>query len=244
MTRRSVAIVLIALSVSACGSKSSPTSPSPQPTPQPTTFTLSGGVSETPPTAINKIPGATVTIADGANAGKSATADGAGNFTLSNLQAGGFTVNVAASGYQSKSVPVTLNASISQTFQLAPVFQLLDNQIDDEVNGGSPICPDFFTTSRNPCKAYPLPVHNAGRITAVLTWTGSHFGFAINDLDLALMKDPRSNPDDRIVISRGASTLREEVSADAAPGIMYWIHVLYNNGSTAQRFTLRITRPN
>lgn len=65
-----------------------PNNPSPPPRP---TFTLSGGTSESAPTTANKIPGAVVTVTDGSNVGKSTTADGAGNYQLSNLNSGTWT---------------------------------------------------------------------------------------------------------------------------------------------------------
>lgn len=250
--KRSVLVGLVLLVTISCtgGSSDSPNpgapspTPSPSPAPAPSTFALSGRVTESAPTTANAIGGATVTIVDGPNGGKSTATDGSGNYSFSGLTAGGFTVRATAGGYQESSQGVTLTANRSANFGLRPNPQTLDNQLEDDVNGGSTVCPDFFTTSRQPCKAYPIPAHNGGRLTAVLTWTGGSSFFPTNDLDLALLKDPRANPEDRVVISRSATSYQEEISADLTAGVMYYVHVLYNSGSTSQHFTLRITRPN
>jgi hypothetical protein len=99
------------------GGESTP-APSPTPTPTPTTFTLRGQVSETAPFTANKIAGAKVEFVDGANAGKSATTDNDGNYTISNASRGGFTLRATADGFHSTSVGVTLTSDVTQNFQL------------------------------------------------------------------------------------------------------------------------------
>lgn len=102
----------------ACGgSSSSPASPSAS-TPTATTFTLSGQVTNSLTSA--PVSGAVVTIADSANAGKSATTNASGAFTLGGLQAAGFTVNVTATGFGSTSKGVNLTSDTTMTVQLTP----------------------------------------------------------------------------------------------------------------------------
>jgi hypothetical protein len=107
--------------VSCGGGSESPTSPTsnPTPTPQAQTFTLSGRVTETAPTQTTVVVGATVSVVDGANAGKSAVSDSTGNYSIAGLQRGGFTVNATAEGYAGTSTGVDLTANRTQNFALA-----------------------------------------------------------------------------------------------------------------------------
>ena len=64
------------------------------------------------------IPGATVLVVDGPNAGKSATTDAAGGYGFTGLQQSGFTATAAASNYTSQSKSVTLTSDQTLSFQL------------------------------------------------------------------------------------------------------------------------------
>jgi hypothetical protein len=103
--------------VAACsGDKGqSPTTPSSTPTPV-KTFTLSGQVTDSLTGA--GIAGALVAVADGVNAGKSTSTGQNGDYTLTNLQQAGFTVNVTVSGYVAASKGVTLTANATLSFQM------------------------------------------------------------------------------------------------------------------------------
>lgn len=224
-------IPLLALVLTACGSGSSaPTSPTP---PAAQTFTLGGAVTETAPTTTNKIPGATITFIDGSNAGKSATADGAGNYALAGLATGGFTVRTTAAGYNEKSQPVTINANTSLTVQLNPVPQTLSSTRNDTISGGDATCSDGIGSTR-PCKTITLPIHNDGPISATLTWEPSS-----TDLDLTLWRGTAL-----IASSRTASGRTETVSANATGGANFELHVTYYQGSVITTFQLRVTNPN
>jgi len=103
-----------------CGDgPSTPTAPTPPSNPTPTppapTYTLSGRVTENPFTAVS---GATVAVVDGANAGKTDTTDPAGSYKLSGLTAATFDVKVSASGYETKTVSVTLAADQTVDIEL------------------------------------------------------------------------------------------------------------------------------
>jgi hypothetical protein len=106
------------LSTIGCGGDS-PTAPTPPPPtpPAPVTFTLTGTVTSTTGLAIN---GATVRIADSANAGRSTTTAGGGTYSLASLTASGFTVNVTAPNYIGTSDGVTLTSNQTVNFRLAP----------------------------------------------------------------------------------------------------------------------------
>lgn len=112
----------------ACGSSASPAAPTPTvvttTTPAPTvspTWSLTGSVTETSPTTSVTISGATVTVIDGPDAGKSTTTSASGAFSLTGLKQAGFSVTASRAGYASSSQGVTLDGNKSVTFRLAPL---------------------------------------------------------------------------------------------------------------------------
>jgi hypothetical protein len=118
--RTAKAAVSLILLTSACGGgsgSSTPTSPTP---PTPTTAGLSGRVTESVGTTPFPIEGATLTVADGANAGRTANTNANGDYQFSGLQRGGFTVNVTASGYQTQGFGVDLTGDMTRNFTLSP----------------------------------------------------------------------------------------------------------------------------
>ena len=80
----------------ACGQKSAPTAP-----PPPTTFTLSGQITDS--ASGTGISGATVSLTDGPDAGKSTTTTTQGSYTLSGLQPSSLTVAVSDATYVAQS---------------------------------------------------------------------------------------------------------------------------------------------
>ena len=114
LKRLSGSVLLCA--AAACSGRTMPTSPTQTPTPTPATFSLTGQVSDG--STSTGISGATVAIADGANAGKSVTTNGSGNYRLVGLQPAGFTVNVSANNYVSQAKGVTLASNQTLSFQL------------------------------------------------------------------------------------------------------------------------------
>ncbi len=72
-------------------------------------YTLSGTITETGTS--NVASGARVEVVEGANQGKSATADTDGRYRLDELDAGTFTIRVGAEGFEAETRSVTLNAS-------------------------------------------------------------------------------------------------------------------------------------
>lgn len=111
--------VLFCLSAVACGGGgSTPTTPANAPPPAPTTASLSGRV-ETPSAV--PVGGATVTVSDGSNAGRTSTTDGNGHYQLTGLQRGGFNVNVSATGHVTAGFSIDLVGDLTRNFVVATV---------------------------------------------------------------------------------------------------------------------------
>ena len=85
------------------------------------TFTLSGIVTETPPTTSTVLAGVRVAFIDGANAGKSATTGADGRYSITGVVNGGFTVSATIAGYSAVSLPVGVNGNTSLDFRLDPL---------------------------------------------------------------------------------------------------------------------------
>lgn len=85
------------------------------------TFTLSGIVTETPPTTSTVIAGVRVTIIDGANQGKSATTGADGRYAITGVVNGGYTVSASAAGYTALALPVGINGNTTLDFRLDPL---------------------------------------------------------------------------------------------------------------------------
>ena len=86
------------------------------------TFTLAGVITEET-AAGGPVLRATIQVLDGANAGKSSSGDGGGNYTLTELAAGSFTVRATASGYitAEQGVTVAADTRLDLKMQRAPV---------------------------------------------------------------------------------------------------------------------------
>ena len=122
MLKRASAALLL-LTLAGCGGNSYP-GPSPTPTPTPSTFTLTGEIIDSAAgdsAAGALISGASVTVIDGPNAGRSGTTNGSGRYTISGLQPGGFTARARAQYYNEASKPVTLTSDQGLNFSLAPI---------------------------------------------------------------------------------------------------------------------------
>lgn len=129
---RSVGVLVLVLvvggTIGACGGGSgtatspTPTASTPAATAPPTStatqtlYTLGGRVVDGTTSAA--IGGATLSIADGVNAGKTATTDASGNYSFSGLQLSGFTVNATAGAYLPSGQGVTLPSGQPLNFSL------------------------------------------------------------------------------------------------------------------------------
>ena len=169
------AMVILAGFAFACSAGSqAPTAPSPQPAAS-ATYSLSGTITEAAPTATVPIAGAAVTIGDGPNAGRSATTDSRGVYTISGLQRSGFTINASANGFQPSAKGLTLLADNALDFALSPTPAILSDAQTQRFtdNVGATGCLDV---NRRPCFRTTYPVHNAGRFDARLVWTDEQRG--------------------------------------------------------------------
>lgn len=84
------------------------------------TFTLSGIVTETPPTTSTVLAGVVVTFVDGANQGKTATTGADGRYQITGVVNGGYTVSATKSGYTPVALPVGINGNTTLDFRLEP----------------------------------------------------------------------------------------------------------------------------
>jgi hypothetical protein len=134
--KRGCVVLLVTLAWACSGNKG--TGPSPTPLPSPTTtFWLTGNVSHTDTSAA--VAGATVSIINGPNAGKSTTTDLSGNYTFIALeQSGFFLVDVSAANYISQYKGVTLTSNLTLNFSLRPQAMgiTLNGRVTDAATGG------------------------------------------------------------------------------------------------------------
>lgn len=153
-----------------CGGRSSPTRPTPATQSQ--SATLSGTVTETAPTASTRIPGATVTIVDGPNAGQSATSDANGVFQFGTLQKGDFTVRANAREYVARVQSVTLTGDQTLTVELDPEFQMVTVTKEESLLGSEAGCGswDYVSPPGSCMVPYLFNVHHDGPLTVRLTW--------------------------------------------------------------------------
>jgi hypothetical protein len=191
---------------------------------------LSGGVTESEPTTAKKIPGATVAFVDGTNAGKTATADAEGNYRITDVLAGAFTVRASAAGYQDATRPVTINADTTLVIALNPTPAILTIERTGTVSGGDNRCSDGDFG----CQILTLDIHNPGTLEATLEWENPS-----SDLDLALWRGTTLLAD-----SQGEFVLEETVSSSIVTAATYELHVIYYAGSVITPYKLRVTHPN
>lgn len=117
---RIIVILSTAIALSGCtGSESSPTSPTPPAPPTPVATSLSGTVSSS---TGGTVPGAVVTISDGANAGRSATTATNGTYRIDGLTASNGNVLVRANGFEDNGNGTFLTGSTTMNFTLRAIF--------------------------------------------------------------------------------------------------------------------------
>lgn len=176
--RQTLLVVLALVSSVSCGDggSASPSIPTPvgsTPIPPSGTLTLAGTVTETAPTASTRIAGATITVVEGPNAGRSATSDANGTFQLATLQSGTFTIRVRAADYVERSQSVTLTADQTVTIELDPVFEIVTTTTNASLSGGD-ACGGYWDDDIGPdsCRVHHVVnMHHDGTLTAELTWT-------------------------------------------------------------------------
>ncbi len=135
VTKRSMfkrSIFVLVVPVLACsGSEtemSSPAAPSPAGLTIPTTFTMSGQVIASQTRL--PISEATVSVAHGSDAGRSATTDTSGNFSFTGMQQSSLMLWVSAAEYYSRSFILEKQTTTIVLVPLGPVIQLSGQVID------------------------------------------------------------------------------------------------------------------
>jgi hypothetical protein len=233
-------VVCLAVAVGGCGGgSSSPTSPTPSTStpPSASTFTLGGTVTETAPTTNVTIPGATLRIVDGPNAGKTATADANGAFQFAGLARAGFTVEATADGYVTGSKGVTLNGNLTLALALDPSPKILTSSRNETVSGGD-TCVGGPSTYGDGCKQYSMDVHHAGTISGTLSW---------EDRDTWLWLELYRASDGQMLAQAESSRingLHQDVSVNVPGHERYIVRIRYVLGSRITPFSSTFSRPN
>jgi hypothetical protein len=252
---RHSALVVALLAAVSCGDDGGGSLSSPTPTPPRQTITLSGTVTETPPTAAStRIAGATVTAVAGLDAeGVSVTADASGMFQFAKLVPGNYTIRTRAANYLERSQPLALTGNQTLTIQLDPVFQNVTTSFR-AVIAGDPSCPGYWdfpacviprTTAGETCAAgYLFNVHHEGTLEVALTWADSRFGLAPD-----LCGSDEGRPNGRAIRPRldgSGHVVGYDVSAHTQYVVL--VRSLSNGGGSppggTTEFTLTVTRPN
>ena len=234
--------MLVVLLASACGGDfASSTAPSPTrivvnpPTPSDATFTLSGRVTESVPTASDGIGGATLSVSEGLNAGRSTVADARGFYKFVNLHPSEFVLRVAAPGFVASSEPVTLAYDRASNVQLRPEPAQLTYTLRGDIGSEDGQCNDG--QAMRSCRIILFPVHNPGPIQATLHWTTEEDV----DLDLTLFQTDGRTP---IAKAAYAGEQIEQLRGDVAGAATYELRVTLRAGTGAAAYTLDFSQPN
>ena len=110
------ASLLVATGCSGGTTSEWPTGPNPS---VPQTTTLWGRITDSSASSTLPIPGAVLTIGDGANAGKTATTNATGDYSFNALRVETFSVSISASGYVTTNASVNLGAATRHDFALS-----------------------------------------------------------------------------------------------------------------------------
>jgi hypothetical protein len=190
-------------------------------------------VTETAPTASTGIPGAVVKLLSGANAGRSATTNGLGFYSIPDVSPG-TTIGVSAEGY----VDLRRESSDGRegsNFQLMPVLRMVSTTVSDTLDGAVGTCHDGV--SQRPCHIITFAIHNGGPLDAELTWNPNDAA----DLNLSLFKTGSAS-----FLARSATdgAAPERIKVDLAPGATYELRITYASGTDDVKYTLKATHPN
>ena len=160
-------IVVCAVFIAACeNNPAAPTTtPAPAPTPAPTpppapTFTVSGTVSETAPTASNRIGDVQVAL----SGGPSTTTAGDGTFTITGVTAGTYTLTASKTDFDTRTLQVTVgNSNVSGLqINMPPTFRIITVE---HIGSIAPEEASCHGTTR-PCDVYTFSTHHIGRFEA------------------------------------------------------------------------------
>jgi hypothetical protein len=168
-----------ALMLSACATSETPAptpvapAPTPTPTPAPTapTFTVTGTLFETAPTATTRVGSAEVQLSGGVATGSI----GDGTFTIPNVTSGSYTLRAAKAGYETKTTSVTVSGANVSGIQmnLMPVFRLVNQEFSRELKPGDSSC----AGTTRPCHSYTVASHHGGDVRAFAAWNSDAADF-------------------------------------------------------------------
>ena len=244
-SRDSCALILfVTLAATGCGKASpiapstpAPTSPAPTPAPTPgptpSQITVTGRITEAPPTTWTAIAGAVFTIVDGPNAGRSTATDNSGFYTLSGLKPGPMRVTMSADGYVSASQTLDGGSDTTANVQLMPVAKTVTDTLSGTIASTDGTCSDG--AGEYACRIIAIPIHNSGPATATLTWTSAL------KLNVTLFQTGVESP-----IARGAASgaNQQQVSATLPGGEDYEWRITVAAGTGSASYSLRVTRQN
>jgi len=123
---RLIVIALALIMFVGCSGSSGPMSPSAT-----GNLTLSGTVTG----AGTPVSGATVLILDGANANRSTTSNAAGQFQITGLQSGGFTISVSAVDYATSTQPISLTGNAVVSVALVKLPRAVLENVPETLQG-------------------------------------------------------------------------------------------------------------
>jgi hypothetical protein len=239
---RALPVITVVLFAAACGSNlTSSTGPSPTkivvdaPAPTNATYTLSGRVTETAPTASDGIPSATLTIGEGVNAGRSAVTNARGYYTLADLHPSDFALRVTAPGFVASSESVALAYDLTSNVQLRPEPAQLTYSLRGDIASWDGQCSDG--EAMRSCRIILFGVHNPGPINATLNWTTD----GEVDLDLTLFQTDGRTP---IVRGDTAGGQIEQLQWNVTGGTTYELRVTLRGGKGEALYTLDFSQPN
>ena len=200
-------------------------------------MTLTGRVTEAPPTSTTGLWDATVTLDDGVDSWQSAKTIGGvglGVYTISGLRAGRYRATVAADGFVTMTRGVDIGSDSTIDFQLLPVAVRKNITVSDHLSDQDVACSEG--AQPRPCHIVALPVHNSGLIDATLTWAAG--GPA---LTLSLFQSgspvPLATPTSLV---DGSGRLVTNLEG----GAVYEIRVIYASGTGRVAYSLTIAYPN
>jgi hypothetical protein len=231
-----VAIGLVcALFLSACENKEedtpapTPVAPAPTPAPTPTpsapTFSVSGTISETAPTASTRVGDAEVQLTGGVATGSVND----GTFTIPNVASGSYTLRIAKSGYETQTRSITVSGADVSGIQvsLMPVWRQINQEISAELSPDSPPC----AGTTRPCNSYTISSHHGGEVRAFLAWN-------LETTDYDFEYRCGGNLVERRGITGGN---HDEILPRINPGQTCQVYVLHSGAR--QRYTLYLTYP-
>ena len=235
--RLSAAVALAcALAVAGCEKNEPTAAPTPAPTPTPVpppvaapTFTVSGTIFETVPTASTRVGDAEVQLSGGVATGSISD----GSFTIPNVQNGTYTLRIAKAAYETQTRNVTVSgANVSGiVVNLLPVFRWVDREFTAELGEGSPSC----SGTTRPCHVYSFSSHHAGEVRAFAAWTNTPSSTADFDFEYWC--------DGRLVEARGMrGSDHDEILPRISTGQSCAIHVILFSGGP-KRYTLYLRYP-